>query len=149
MFRANYDADRLPPVSVEERQALGAFGRCIACGLCDRGEGARIAASQGAYRGIMALMLAASRSMPDFQAAALSLSHVPDDVLAEREGICPTAVPMREVASFIRTKAAEVGRSLPPPAGAARGAKSALGAGAKSKKPLLAQSNAGSRAERL
>lgn len=116
MFRANYDADRLPPVRAEERQSLGRFGRCIACGLCDRGEGPRIAASGGAYRGIMALMLAGSRSMPDFQAAALALAHVPDDVLAEKEALCPTGVPMREVAGFIRTKAAEVGRSLPPAA---------------------------------
>jgi hypothetical protein len=112
-FRANYDADRLPPVSAEERAELGTFGRCIACGLCDRGEGERIRASEGAYRGVMALMLADSRNMPDFRAAALSFQHVPDSVLAEKERICPTRVPMRRMARFVRTKARELSRSLP------------------------------------
>jgi hypothetical protein len=112
-FRANYDEDRLPPVSAEERAELGMFGRCIACGLCDRGEGARMAASNGVYRGVMALMLADSRNMPDFRAAALSFQHVPDSVLAEKERICPTRVPMRRIARFVRAKARELSRSLP------------------------------------
>lgn len=62
----------------------------------------------------MSIMVAASRSMPDFQAAALELAFVSDEVLGEKEQICPTEVPMREVARFIRTKAEELGRSLPP-----------------------------------
>jgi hypothetical protein len=117
-FRANYDADRLPPVSPEERAELGTFGRCIACGLCDRGEAERIAASAGAYRGVMALMLASSRNMPDFREAALSFQHVPDAVLAEKERICPTRVPMRRIARFVRAKALELGHTLPPTRGA-------------------------------
>ena len=114
-FRANYDADGLPPVSAEERKRLPAFSRCIACGLCDRGEGRRIAASGGAYRGPMALVLAASRSMPDFRAAAYSWSFVSDEVLAQKERICPTSVPFRDIARFVRDKAAAVGGPLPLP----------------------------------
>ena len=71
-FRAAYDADGLPPVSPAERDAMPAFSGCIACGLCDRGESGRIAASGGAYRGVMGLVLAGSRSMPDYRAAAYS-----------------------------------------------------------------------------
>jgi hypothetical protein len=114
-FRENYDADRLPPVTPDERLRLQTFGRCIACGLCDRGESGRIAESAGAYRGVMSLMLASSRSMPDFRAAAISFAFVPDQVLAEKEAICPTEVPMREIARFVRDKARELERSLPPP----------------------------------
>jgi hypothetical protein len=84
-FRQAYDADGLPPVTASERAELATFSRCIACGLCDRGESERIAASGGAYRGVMPLMLSASRSMPEFRAAAYSLSFVSDDVLAEKE----------------------------------------------------------------
>jgi hypothetical protein len=113
-FRANYDADRLPPVSPEERALLPSFGRCIACGLCDRGEGVRIVESGGNYRGIMSIMVCGSRSMPDYRAAAAALAWVSDDVLAEKERICPTRVPMRAVARFVRDKATEVGASLPP-----------------------------------
>jgi hypothetical protein len=124
-FRRAYDADGLPPVTAAERAELPSFSRCVACGICDRGESERIAASGGAYRGVMPLMLSASRSMPDFRAAAYSLGFVSDEVLAEKERMCPTEVPMRRIAAFLRAKAAEVGGpwplpsridSLPPPA---------------------------------
>lgn len=114
-FRERYDADGLPPVSAAERQDFAAFSRCIACGLCDRGETARIAASGGAYRGVMSLVLSASRSMPDYRAAAYSLSFVPDQVLAEKEQICPAHVPFQRLAEFLRAKAAEVGGPWPLP----------------------------------
>lgn len=115
-FRENYDADGLPPLTPDERAKMPTFERCIACGLCDRGEAERIARSGGAYRGIMALMSAASRSMPDFRAAAYSFSFVPPEVLAEKEAICPTGVPMRDIARFVRDKADAVGGPLPLPA---------------------------------
>ena len=92
---------------------MSEFGRCIACGICDRGERARIAQSEGAYRGVMELMLSASRSMPDFGAAALGFAHVSDEVLDEKELLCPTRVPMRKIAAFVRTKAGEARVSLP------------------------------------
>jgi hypothetical protein len=114
-FRANYDADGLPPVTVEERAMLTSFERCIACGLCDRGESARIAGSGGAYRGVMALVMAGSRSMPEFRAAAYGFSFVPESVLAEKEQICPVRIPFRRVARFVHDKAAAVGGPLPLP----------------------------------
>lgn len=115
-FRKAYDADGLPPVTAAERAELSTFSRCIACGICDRGESERIAASGGAYRGVMPLMLSASRSMPDFRAAAYSLSFVTDEVLAEKEQSCPTQVPMRRIAAFLRAKSNEVGGPWPLPA---------------------------------
>jgi hypothetical protein len=114
-FRANYDADGLPPVTAEERAELATFSRCIACGICDRGESERIAASGGAYRGVMSLMLSASRSMPDYRAAAYSLSFITDEALAEKERACPANVPMRRIARFLRAKADEVGGPWPLP----------------------------------
>ncbi len=114
-FRQAYDADGLPPVTPDERRELATFSRCVACGICDRGESERIAASGGAYRGVMPLMLSASRSMPDFRAAAYSLSFVTDEVLAEKEQSCPTQVPMRRIAAFLRAKANEVGGPWPLP----------------------------------
>jgi hypothetical protein len=114
-FRQAYDADGLPPVTAAERAEFATFSRCVACGICDRGEGERIAASGGAYRGVMPLMLSASRSMPDFRAAAYSLSFVSDEVLATKETSCPTGVPMRRIAAFLRAKANEVGGPWPLP----------------------------------
>lgn len=114
-FRENYDADGLPPVTPDERALMAGFQRCIACGLCDRGEAERIARSGGAYRGVMALMLSGARSMPDFRAAAYSFSFVPESVLEEKERICPTRVQMVALSRFVRDKAEAVGGALPLP----------------------------------
>ena len=107
-FRRSYAADRLPPVTADERRLLPLLSGCIACGLCDVGEGARIVRSGGVYAGVMDLMLASSRSMPDCDVAARSFEAVGDDRLAELEARCPTRVPMRALAAFVKAKAAEV-----------------------------------------
>ena len=111
-FRKSYAPDRLPPISPEERRTLPMLEGCVACGLCDVGEGARIARSGGVFAGVMDLMLASSRSMPDFDAASRSFDSIGDARLAELEARCPVRVPMRKVAAFVRAKAAEV--AAPP-----------------------------------
>ena len=121
LFHDNYGPDRLPPVDAHERQIMPKFSRCIACGLCDVGEADRIRASKGAYPGLMTVVLASSRSMPDFDAAVLALDHLPDAVLRDKESICPTGVPFRELATFVRAKAAAAAApraQLPGAAGA-------------------------------
>jgi hypothetical protein len=105
LFHENYDADGLPSLDAAEREQVASFSRCIACGRCDVGESERIARSRGQYPGLMSIVLASSRSMPDYDAAARSLSHVPDSVLAEKEQICPVGVPFVQLARFVRTKA--------------------------------------------
>jgi hypothetical protein len=107
-FDRSYAADRLPRVRDEERRLLPLLGGCIACGLCDVGEGARMAESHGAYAGTMDLMVASSRSMPDYDAAALSFAKTSDARLAELEARCPTRVPMRKVAALVRGKARDL-----------------------------------------
>lgn len=103
LFHQNYGEDRLPSLTTEQRSQLSSFSRCIACGRCDVGESERIGQSKGAYPGLMPIVLASSRNMPDFDAAALALSHVPDEVLAAKE--CPTGVPFVKLAHFVRSKA--------------------------------------------
>lgn len=107
-FRRSYAADCIPPVTPSERQLLPELSGCIACGLCDVGEGAAIARSGGRYAGVMDLMLSSSRNMPDFDAAAASFDAVGDERLAELEPRCPARVPMRRLAAFVRSKAAEM-----------------------------------------
>jgi len=114
-FRENYDADGLPPVTPAEREGLYAFQRCVVCGICDRGEAGRIARSGGAYRGVMALVIAGSRSMPEFRAAAYGFGFVPAEVLADKERDCPVRIPFRQIADFVRDKADAVGGPLPLP----------------------------------
>jgi len=110
LFHENYDADRLPALSPREEEQIPKFSRCIACGRCDLGEGERIGKSGGAYPGLMSVVLASSRSMPDFDAAVRALDHVPEEVLAAKEAECPTGVPFRELSRFVRDKALEGSR---------------------------------------
>lgn len=105
-FRRSYRG--LLPIAPDERKRLPALSGCIACGLCDVGEGAAIARSGGAYAGVMDLMLASSRSIPEFDAAARSFAAIGDERLARLELRCPARVPMREVSAFVRGKAAEL-----------------------------------------
>lgn len=86
------------------------FGGCIACGLCDVGQSDLTQASRGVYSGVMDLMLASSRSMPDYDAATASFAVIGDAKLAQLENICPARVPMREIAAFVRAKGAEIQR---------------------------------------
>src|SRR5579872_3207295 len=57
-FRRSYAPDRLPALTPEERELSPTLSGCIACGLCDAGEGAAIVRSRGTYAGVMDLMLA-------------------------------------------------------------------------------------------
>ncbi len=105
-FQASYG--RLLPIAEDERKVLPTFSGCIACGRCNVGESSRIVASKGAYTGVMDLVLASSRSMPDYDAAARSFEEVGDDRLAILEADCPTAVPMRRIRAFVLDKAREL-----------------------------------------
>ena len=119
-FRANYADDGLSAVSASDRAQMGDFGRCIACGRCDRDDGPRIAASKGQYPGTMNLVLAATRSMPDFAAAARSFAHLNDADLERKEALCPTGVPLRRLAAFVRANAPAARVSVPRAQGAKR-----------------------------
>jgi hypothetical protein len=96
-------------VTAEERRLMPAFSRCIACGLCDRGEAERVERSRGAYQGVMTLVLAGSRSMPDFRVAMHGFRWVPQGVLEEKAALCPTGVPFVALAAFVQRKALDAG----------------------------------------
>lgn len=113
-FRASYAKDNLPPVTAEERADLGRFSGCIACGRCDVGEARRVVSAQGTFGGVMDLVLASSRSMPDYDAAARSFRAIDDESLAKAEARCPTLVPLRALRRFVLAKAGEIeGRATP------------------------------------
>ena len=119
-FRANYMEDGLTALSEADRREMKSFGRCIACGRCDRGDAERIVATRGQFRGTMGLGLAASRSMPDYRAAARGFAHLSEDELARKELLCPTHVPLRQLARFVQANAAAARVSLPASQGAKR-----------------------------
>jgi succinate dehydrogenase/fumarate reductase-like Fe-S protein len=105
LFHENYDADGLPALDAAERERMPKFERCIACGRCDVGEAERIAASRGRYAGLMPIVLASTRNMPDYAAAVEALAFIPESELVRKEKVCPTGVPFVELAQFVRSKA--------------------------------------------
>ena len=116
-FHRNYGSEGLLAIRRSERASMVRFSRCIACGRCDCGEAERIIASGGAYPGLMQLVLASSRSMPDFDAAARGFAHVPEEVLRGKVRACPVRLPFAELAAFVRSKAqlpADPGRDERP-----------------------------------
>jgi hypothetical protein len=112
LFNANYGGEGLSSIDKEERESLDRFSGCIACGRCDVGEGERMAASHGAYPGLMQLTLASTRSMPDYDAALLGFAHVPEHVLQEKQRVCPADIPFAELAAFVRAHAPSPARAL-------------------------------------
>jgi hypothetical protein len=124
LFRENYADDGLAALSPADRAQMSDFGRCIACGRCDRDDGPRIATSQGQFQGTMNLVLAATRSLPDYAAAARSFAYLTDPELERKEGLCPTRVPLRRLAAFVRSNAPAARVSLPRAQGAKRMASS-------------------------
>ncbi len=105
LFHENYDADGLPALDAAEREVMPRFERCIACGRCDIGEAERIASSGGRYAGLMPIVLASTRNMPDYDAAVEALAFIPESELVRKEKVCPTGVPFVELAKFVRSKA--------------------------------------------
>lgn len=108
LFQKNYGPDRLTAVTPRDRARIPTFSRCFACGRCDLGEGERMRASNGAYPGLMQLVLASSRSMPDYDAAARGFAFVPEDVLREKRKTCPADVPFDDIARFVSEASARV-----------------------------------------
>jgi len=114
LFHENYDADGLPALDATEREQMPRFERCIACGRCDIGEAERIASSGGRYAGLMPIVLASTRNMPDYEAAVDALDFIPESELVRKEKVCPTGVPFVELAKFVRTKAQATKRHSKP-----------------------------------
>jgi hypothetical protein len=108
-FLENYEADNLPPMTGHDRKVLPLMTGCIACGLCELSHGGN---EQTSFGSPSALALAGARSVPDFAAASERLARLPEHVLAEREELCPTRVPLRLIAQYIQRD-----RSRLPPAG--------------------------------
>lgn len=104
-FESNYEKDRLLPLTTDQRVLLPSISGCIACGRCDVGQGTRMAESDGTYRGLMAFVLSATRSLPDFDAAAVVADRLSTSDLVALQRRCPADIPFSDLAAFVRDKA--------------------------------------------
>jgi hypothetical protein len=101
-FEDNYREDRLLALLPAEQSAQTSMSTCIACGRCDGDAQGGSAAREAGFRGLMGFMLSASRSMPEFPAAASMVSHLDDAWLQRMEDRCPSGIPFRRVVGLVR-----------------------------------------------
>jgi hypothetical protein len=64
-----------------------------------------MAESDGTYRGLMAFVLSATRSLPDFDAAAVVADRLSTSDLVALQRRCPADIPFSDLAAFVRDKA--------------------------------------------
>jgi len=104
-FTRHYANDRLMPLTISERDLIPRLSACIGCGRCDWYQTQHTVASRSAYRGMMAFVLSASRSMPDFDVAADAMANLSEEQLSTLRQRCPVDIPFSELAGFVRSKA--------------------------------------------
>ena len=95
----------LAPAASEDREALAALGRCVACGACDATFDAYGKVVRSEMRGPSELPLAYGRSLEDLDASAGWLVHLARGDLARLERACPVGVPFARVALTLKARA--------------------------------------------
>lgn len=108
-FEENYGADRLLPLTVEDREQLPSFSGCIACGMCDAVFDAYDRTARSEFRGPSDLPLAYTRNLPDYDALPTYVSNLRKGDLEALERVCPARIPFRRLALFVERRAAELG----------------------------------------
>jgi hypothetical protein len=110
-FRASYGPERLFELAPDEQEAIASLSRCIACGVCDAHFGGYERVARSAMRAPSDVVLAHSRSLPDWDALALPLAQLERGDLARMERLCPTQIPLARVAEVARRRISELHRA--------------------------------------
>lgn len=113
-FQENYANDRLLPFSMDEREILPSFSRCVACGMCDAAFSGYARVSRSEFRGPSDLPLSYSRNPPDFDGLRKYVRNLKEGDLEALERVCPAKVPFRRLVVFVESQAEKLGaRELP------------------------------------
>jgi len=103
-FLRNYAPEGNVPTSEEDRRVLRGASRCIHCGLCEAYDGALAQLPRTLHGGASLLPVALARATPDLPRARALLARLKPESLSRGEAVCPTRVPLREIASFLSRK---------------------------------------------
>jgi succinate dehydrogenase/fumarate reductase-like Fe-S protein len=111
-FLDNYAPEGLVPTSAQDREVLKAASRCIHCGLCDAYDPTLSSLPRAVYDGASVMPISWSRATPEIPRARSALPSISTDVLARAEAVCPTRVPLRRIAEYLKAKLDEVDRAM-------------------------------------
>ncbi|HVE85395.1 MAG TPA: hypothetical protein VND93_21225 [Myxococcales bacterium] len=111
-FLHNYAPEGNIPTSQEDRRVLRGAARCIHCGLCEAYDGALSQLPRTLYGGASLLPLALSRATPDLPRARALLGKLDPQSLIRGEKVCPTRVPLREIAVFLARRLRELDETV-------------------------------------
>lgn len=111
-FLANYAPEGNLPTSTEDLAVLRGASRCIHCGLCEAYDQALSVLPRTVYGGASALPVAYTRATPGLPHARKVIERLDEAQLARAEAVCPTRVPLREIARYLKRKLAELDREL-------------------------------------
>lgn len=117
-FKASYGPERLFELEREEQEVVASLSRCIACGICDAHFGSYDDVARTAMRAPSDVILAHTRSLPDWDALALPLAQLERGDLARIERLCPARIPLSRVVEVAKRRA-EALRAADPTAAAA------------------------------
>jgi len=109
-FLRNYAGEGNIPLTLEDREVLRGASRCIACGLCDGFDGALASASRTVHLGASLFPVSLSRATPDLPHARADVEAIAQDQLWKSEAVCPTRVPLRAIAGYLKRKLEELDR---------------------------------------
>lgn len=104
-FEESYGGERLFALEREEQEVVASLSRCIACGLCDAHFGSYDDVARIAMRGPSDVVLADTRSLPDWDALALPLAQLARGDLARIERLCPARIPLARVVEIAKRRA--------------------------------------------
>ena len=107
-FLLNYAVEGNLPTSEADRRVLHGASRCIHCGLCDAYDPSLSRLPRTVTDGPSLLPMALARAMPDLPHARDALLAVDAAALAEAEKVCPTRVPLVDIAEYLKRKLAEL-----------------------------------------
>jgi hypothetical protein len=113
-FLDNYATEGLVPTGDEDQHALLAASRCINCGLCDFHDLVLGTVPRHQYSGMSLFPVAYTRWTSDLARLSKAVHEVTDDALAAGEAVCPTRVPLRILAAYVRRKTGEVAKAMSP-----------------------------------
>ncbi|HEY8207512.1 MAG TPA: hypothetical protein VIG99_08530 [Myxococcaceae bacterium] len=111
-FLRNYAPEGNVPTTEEDRRVLRGASRCVHCGLCEAYDAALAELPRTLHGGASLLPVALARATPDLPRARALLEKLKPESLARGEAVCPTRVPLQEIAAWLARRLRDMDQKI-------------------------------------